>query len=385
MMYPGSATGLCSASATPDKGVLVVTIDAPDLSFDKGVLVVTIDAPVDCPQAINVARNPYFYAKLQGDWIMKQLGGKGNVVLMNGQPGTTDTVAEHEAFLEAAKANPDVKITGDLYGMWTGAVAKSEMLKYLATHPQAVDAVWSTGNMGVGVGQALEQAGRPVTIVTDVTNQCSFLAFWKDHKFSSLTMAQDGGPTGYEAFVPATQSGRPNTRSSSVIITNCRAPVSPASPSGHRRYPHPSCSLASEAPKREHDLLSDWPIDHRTPTSDALLRAIDDRAEHPAVANGKDRHLRHGRLFRPVLPPAERRRGFDAHAVELGVAWPWTEPNQPHPKTGSDEFNCGKSEINAKLAGMSNPAPSECLSALSGSFRRCRGKGRENFFSRKSA
>jgi ribose transport system substrate-binding protein len=188
MMYPGSATGLCSGIRD---------------AFDKGVLVVTIDAPVDCPQAINVGRNSYFYAKLQGDWIIKQLGGKGSVVLMNGQPGTADTVAEHEAFLEAAKANPDVKVAGDLYGMWTGAVAKSEMLKFLATHPQGVDAVWSTGNMGVGVGQALEQAGRPVTIVTDVTNQCSFLAFWKSHKFSSLTMAQDGGPTGYEAFVPA--------------------------------------------------------------------------------------------------------------------------------------------------------------------------------------
>ena len=155
MMYPGSATGLCSGIRD---------------AFDKGVLVVTIDAPVDCPQAINVARNPYFYAKLQGDWIMKQLGGKGNVVLMNGQPGTTDTVAEHEAFLEAA-TTPTSRITGDLYGMWTGAVAKSEMLKYLATHPQPVDAVWSTGNMGVGVGQALEQAGRPVTIVTDVTDR----------------------------------------------------------------------------------------------------------------------------------------------------------------------------------------------------------------------
>ena len=69
MMYPGSATGLCSGIRD---------------AFDKGVLIVTIDAPVDCPQAINVARNPYFYAKLQGDWIMKQLGGKGNVVLMNG-------------------------------------------------------------------------------------------------------------------------------------------------------------------------------------------------------------------------------------------------------------------------------------------------------------
>ena len=227
MMYPGSATGLCSGIRD---------------AFDKGVLVVTIDAPVDCPQAINVARNPYFYAKLQGDWIMKQLGGKGNVVLMNGQPGTTDTVAEHEAFLEAAKANPDVKITGDLYGMWTGAVAKSEMLKYLATHPQAVDAVWSTGNMGVGVGQALEQAGRPVTIVTDVTNQCSFLAFWKGHKFSS---SHDG----------------PGRRPNGLRGVRSRDP-------DHVR---------PEA-EGEHDLLS--VADHHQRQHRRLLRSINDGAEH---------------------------------------------------------------------------------------------------------
>jgi ribose transport system substrate-binding protein len=35
MMYPGSATGLCSGIRD---------------AFDKGVLVVTIDAPVDCPR-----------------------------------------------------------------------------------------------------------------------------------------------------------------------------------------------------------------------------------------------------------------------------------------------------------------------------------------------
>ena len=112
-------------------------------------------------------------------------------------------MAEHEAFLEAAKANPDVKVAGDLYGMWTGAVAKSEMLKFLGHASASGRRGVVDGQHGGGVGQALEQAGRPVTIVTDVTNQCSFLAFWKGHKFSSLTMAQDGGPTGYEAFVPA--------------------------------------------------------------------------------------------------------------------------------------------------------------------------------------
>jgi ribose transport system substrate-binding protein len=188
MSYPGSPTGLCSG-----------VHDA----FAKGVLFVTIDAPVECPEAINVATNPYYRGKLQGEWVVNKLGGKGNAAIMNGQPGTSNTVAEHEAFLAAAKAAPDMHVVGDLYGMWTGSVAKAEMLKFLATHPQPVAAVWSTGNMGVGVGQAFEQSGRPIPIITEVTNQCSFLAYWKQHKMDSFTYVQDGGPMGYSAFVPA--------------------------------------------------------------------------------------------------------------------------------------------------------------------------------------
>lgn len=188
MMYPGSATGLCAGVKD---------------AFDKGILVVTIDAPVTCPGALNVGRNAYYYAKTQAQWVIDQLGGKGNVVLMNGQPGTTDTVANNDAFKEAAKDYPDIKVTGDLFGMWTGSVAKTEMLKFLATHPQPVDAVWSTGNMGVGIGQALEQSGRPIPVLAEVTNNCNLLAFWKEHDLNSSTLVQDGGPTLYEAFVAA--------------------------------------------------------------------------------------------------------------------------------------------------------------------------------------
>jgi ribose transport system substrate-binding protein len=188
MSYPGSVTGLCSGIHD---------------AYEKGVLYVSIDAPVDCPEAINVATNPYYRGKFEGDWIVKQLGGKGNIVAMNGQPGTSNTVVERQGLAEAAKAAPDVKVTGDLYGMWTGSVAKTEMLKFLATHPQPVDAVFSTGNMGVGVGQALEQSGRPVSIITEVTNQCSFLAYWKEHNLKAVTYVQDGGPMAYSAFLPA--------------------------------------------------------------------------------------------------------------------------------------------------------------------------------------
>jgi ribose transport system substrate-binding protein len=187
-VYPGSATGLCSGIKD---------------AFAKGILIVTIDAPVNCPGALNVARNPYFYAKYNADWAMKQIGAKGHIVLTNGHTGTSDTVAERSAFLAAVKAHPDVKVVGDLYGMWTGSVAKVQMLKFLATHPQPIDAVLSTGNMAVGVGQAFEQLGRKLPVIAAMTNNCGLLAYWKRHNLDSLTLVQDGGPTLYEAFVVA--------------------------------------------------------------------------------------------------------------------------------------------------------------------------------------
>ncbi len=189
MMYPGSATGLCSGIHD---------------AYQKGVAVVIIDAPVTCPGAINISTNPYYRGKYVSDWIVKTIGGKGNVVAMNGQPGTANTIAERAALQEVADSTGGaVKVIGDLYGMWTGSVAKTEMLKFAATHPQPIDAVFSTGNMGVGVGQALEQSGRKIPPITEVTNNCDLLAFWKEKNLKVVTFVQDGGPMAYSAFVPA--------------------------------------------------------------------------------------------------------------------------------------------------------------------------------------
>lgn len=188
MMYPGSASGLCA-------GI--------EEAYSKGILVVAIDATVTCPQALNVATNPYYRGQYEGEWIAKQLGGKGTVVVMNGQPGTANTVAQETGFRNAVAEFPDIKVAGSLFGMWTGSVAKTEVLKFLATHPGPVDAVFSTGNMGVGVGQAFEQSGRPLPIITEVTNLCSFLAYWKDKGLTANTFVQDGGPMAYSAFIPA--------------------------------------------------------------------------------------------------------------------------------------------------------------------------------------
>jgi ribose transport system substrate-binding protein len=188
MSYPGSATGLCSGIKD---------------AYNKGVLFVAIDSPVTCPEGLNVATNPYYRGQFGGDWIAKKLNGKGNVIVMNGQPGTANTVAQETGLRQAVASDPGIKVVGSLYGMWTGSVAKSEVLKFLATHPEPVAAVFSTGNMGVGVGQAFEQSGRPIPIITEVTNLCSLLAYWKEKNLTAYTFVQDGGPMAYSAFIPA--------------------------------------------------------------------------------------------------------------------------------------------------------------------------------------
>jgi ABC-type sugar transport system substrate-binding protein len=142
MSYPGSATGLCSGIKD---------------AYNKGVLFVAIDSPVTCPEGLNVATNPYYRGQFGGEWIAKKLDGKGNVIVMNGQPGTANTVAQETGLRQTVASDPGMKVVGSLFGMWTGSVAKSEVLKFLATHPEPVAAVFSTGNMGVGVGQAFEQ------------------------------------------------------------------------------------------------------------------------------------------------------------------------------------------------------------------------------------
>lgn len=72
-------------------------------------------------------------------------------------------------------ASQGAKVIGHLYGMWTVWVAKAEIRKFLATHPQPVAAIRAAGNMGVGIDQALEASGHPVSVITELTNQCSIL------------------------------------------------------------------------------------------------------------------------------------------------------------------------------------------------------------------
>ena len=116
MSYPGSATGLCSGIKD---------------AYNKGVLFVAIDllwSPVlrgSMSRPIRILPWP-----VRRRVVAKQLNGKGNVIVMNGQPGTANTVAQETGLRQTVASDPGMKVVGSLFGMWTGSVAKSEVLKF---------------------------------------------------------------------------------------------------------------------------------------------------------------------------------------------------------------------------------------------------------------
>jgi len=109
----------------------------------KGVVVIAYDSIIEEPCAYNVHIDQKAWGALSAEWLVDKLGGKGEVVMVNGVPGTTvDTLR-----IEGAKAvfakHPDIKIVAEVNGMWSQAVARTELSKVLATRNwDQIDGLW---------------------------------------------------------------------------------------------------------------------------------------------------------------------------------------------------------------------------------------------------
>lgn len=110
---------------------------------EKGVLVYTYDSPVTEPCANNISANNKEIGSTGAQWLADQLGGKGNIVMINGVPGTSPDSDRNTAAKEVFAKYPDIKIIAEAAGMWSQAVGRQELSKILATHPwDQIDGVW---------------------------------------------------------------------------------------------------------------------------------------------------------------------------------------------------------------------------------------------------
>jgi ribose transport system substrate-binding protein len=129
-------------------------------AHDAGIPFITVASHVTSPYAINIDTNYHLTGELVAAGIAKNIGGKGNVLLVDGIDGTPASTTLHDGYRAAFKNCPGVKVVDSLEGQWSEATAKSVMLQYLSTHPGQLSAVVNSGGMTNGVLQALKQTGR---------------------------------------------------------------------------------------------------------------------------------------------------------------------------------------------------------------------------------
>lgn len=121
---------------------------------DAGIKVVVVDQEVSAPTAVNVAIDQRAWAKDKMDWLARTLGGRGNVVVVNGIDGHPANEAREAGIADSLKAYPNIKVLNTIYGDWDQAKAQQAVSAVLASQPN-IDGIFSQDGMAQGVLRAL--------------------------------------------------------------------------------------------------------------------------------------------------------------------------------------------------------------------------------------
>lgn len=128
-----------------------------------GVVVFAYDSFVTEPCAYNVHPDQYKLAATAAEWVIKQMGEKGNLLFVTGVPGTTVDTERTRGYHDVVAKYPNVKIVGEVNGMWSLATTEKVITEFMATHRWSdIDGVIGSGG-GWTSWQLQKAAGSKLT------------------------------------------------------------------------------------------------------------------------------------------------------------------------------------------------------------------------------
>lgn len=149
-------------------------------AYDRGVPTFSFTGYLTSPYAINSSVNYQLAGYELGKWMAEEIGGEGNVLVVEGIPGTSGSDSQHRGVLAGLAEYPNVEVVGEIAGMWTDQIAQGEVQKWLATNPGQLDGITVQSAAEMGVLRALQQSGRemiPVTIGGELGAAC----YWRQN------------------------------------------------------------------------------------------------------------------------------------------------------------------------------------------------------------
>src|SRR6266700_2009625 len=125
-----------------------------------GILVVSYDNVVTAPCALKVNTDQYKFGQQLAQFLVDNLQGKGNVIMVTGVPGTEVDQQRNAGADAVFKANPGIKIIARYTGMWASDVAERATAAQL-TSLEKIDGIWCQGGTD-GVIRSILASHRPL-------------------------------------------------------------------------------------------------------------------------------------------------------------------------------------------------------------------------------
>ena len=156
----------------------------------KGIAVANFDSLVDTNDlTTKIDTDQNQWGKLAAEWLVKQLNGKGNILVLNGPAGVSVSDDRRKGAEPVFKANPGIKILAETNTPYNAAPAQEAVTNLLFSNPE-IDGVWSQGGaLSAGAVTAFEKQGRKLVPITG-ENYRPFLEMWKQKKLTAWATQQ---------------------------------------------------------------------------------------------------------------------------------------------------------------------------------------------------
>lgn len=110
-----------------------------------------------------VGNNDVLAGEMQTQYVVDKLGGKGNIVVIEGPIGQSAQIERRKGMENVLKNHPDIKILDMKPGNWSRAEAMALMENWLTAFPGQIHGViGQNDDLGLGAIQAIKAAGLKV-------------------------------------------------------------------------------------------------------------------------------------------------------------------------------------------------------------------------------
>ncbi len=124
----------------------------------RGILVIAFDSGVTAPSVLTVNISQFDLGRTLADWLVKKLGGHGNVIMVTGVAGTQVDEDRNRGADSVWAKNPGIKVVNRYSGMWDSSTAERNTASVLPSLPH-IDGIWCQGGTD-GVLKAFVSAGK---------------------------------------------------------------------------------------------------------------------------------------------------------------------------------------------------------------------------------